>query len=62
MKKELDDIAKENNFNSLEKIQKLFITEKEFLITNGCFTPTLKFIRNNIVKIYEKEIEEMYEY
>lgn len=60
MKNELDEIAKENNFNSLEKIRKFFITEKEFLISNGCFTPTLKLIRNNIVKMFEKEIEEMY--
>jgi len=60
IKSDLDAIAKENNFNSLEKIVKLVLTDKEFLISNGCLTPTLKLVRNVIAKMFEKEIEAIY--
>jgi len=61
VKADLDGIAKENNFNSLEKINKFVLTDKEFLISNGCLTPTLKLVRNVIAKMFEKEIEEIYQ-
>jgi len=44
----------------LEKIVKLVLTDKEFLISNGCLTPTLKLVRNVIAKMFEKEIEAIY--
>ncbi len=61
IKEDLDNIAKGNGFNSLEKIAKLILTEKEFLISNGCLTPTLKLVRNVVAKMFEKEINEIYE-
>ena len=61
IKADLETIAKENNFNSLEKITKFVLTEKEFLISNGCYTPTLKLVRNVIAKMFEVEIEAIYQ-
>lgn len=61
IKSGFDVLAKENNLNSLEKIVKFHISEKEFSIQNGCFTPTLKLARNVIAKIYEDEIKKLYD-
>lgn len=61
IKNDFDLLAKQNNFNSLEKISKFFLTPKEFTIQNGCLTSTLKVARNVIIKDYQKEIELMYQ-
>merc|ERR1711957_814605 len=60
IKTDLDNLAKENSFNSLEKIVKFHISLEEFTIANGCFTPTLKVARNMITKVYKDEIDVMY--
>merc|ERR1712032_901912 len=60
IKAEFDAMAKEANFNSLERIGKLFLCKREFTIQNGCFTATLKLARNVIFKEFEKEINELY--
>jgi long-subunit acyl-CoA synthetase (AMP-forming) len=54
-------LTKENNLNSLEKIVKFHISEKEFSIQNGCFTPTLKLSRNIIGNLFENEIKRLYD-
>jgi long-chain acyl-CoA synthetase len=61
IKLDLDNLAKENGFNSLEKIPKFHISLNEFSIQNGCFTPTLKVARNVIANLYKSEIEKLYE-
>lgn len=60
IKSDFDLLAKHANFNSLEKIVKFHISEKEFTIQNGCFTPTLKLARNIIANTFEKEIDALY--
>lgn len=60
MKADLDMLAKQSNFNSLEKIHKLYLSPKEFTIQNGCLTATLKLARNFIIKDFEREITAMY--
>lgn len=60
IKIDLDLLAKQSNFNSLEKISKFYLSPNEFTIQNGCLTSTLKIARNVIFKEFEKEIESMY--
>merc|ERR1711957_171764 len=60
IKAEFDAMAKEAGFNSLEKITKLFLCDREFTIKNGCFTATLKLARNVVFKEFEKDINECY--
>lgn len=60
IKAEFDAMAKEASFNSLEKIGKFFLCNREFSIQNGCLTATLKLARNVIFKEFEKEIDELY--
>lgn len=61
IKTQFDNLAKENSFNSLEKIVKFHISPKEFTIQNGCFTPTLKVARNVIANVYKQEIDSLYD-
>jgi len=60
IKTDLDNLAKENSFNSLEKIQKFHLSINEFSIQNGTFTPTLKLARNVITNVYKQEIDTLY--
>jgi long-chain acyl-CoA synthetase len=60
IKTELDNLATENSFNSLEKIPKFYLSPFEFTIQNGCFTPTLKVARNVIANVYKSEIDMLY--
>ena len=60
IKDEFDKLAKESNFNSLEKILKFYVSEKDFTMQNGSYTPTMKLVRNVIAQQYEKEINKMY--
>ena len=60
IKNEFDNLAKENGFNSLEKIPKFHLSLNEFSIQNGCFTPTLKVARNVIATFYKSEIDKLY--
>eukprot|EP00397_Hematodinium_sp_SG-2012_P003901 GEMP01003911.1.p1 GENE.GEMP01003911.1~~GEMP01003911.1.p1 ORF type:complete len:771 (+),score=134.67 GEMP01003911.1:151-2463(+) len=64
--KYLTDIIKKTNENSsvvpsnAAKIQKFLILPRDFSIVGGEFTPTLKFRRNEVCKIWAKEIDSMY--
>ena len=60
IKAHFDSMAKEASFNSLEKIGKFFLCNREFTIQNGCLTATLKLARNVIFKEFENEINELY--
>ena len=61
IKNEFDKLAKENSFNSLEKINKFILSGKEFTIDNGCLTPTMKLVRRKIEATYKEEITKMYD-
>ena len=53
-------LAKENNFNSLEKIYSNFeIVGKEFEM-GVVLTPTMKLKRKNAREVYAKHIERIY--
>lgn len=43
-----------------EEIRKFIIAKEEFSLENGLLTPTLKVRRNEVIKRYSKEIEELY--
>lgn len=60
IKNDLNRLAKENNFNSLEKVNHFILTDEEFSVENECMTPTLKLIRKKIEKRYNEQIEEQY--
>ena len=58
---DLATIAKQNNFNSLEKVKTNFeFVEKEFEI-GLVLTPTLKLRRKNAREVYQEEIQRIYE-
>jgi long-chain acyl-CoA synthetase len=59
VKRDLDILSKENNFNSLEKINSFVLTNKDFLEI-GCLTPTMKIMRKKIESEFSNEIEELY--
>jgi long-chain acyl-CoA synthetase len=60
IKQNLDKLAKENNLNSLEKLQKFVIANREFTIDNGCLTPTMKIVRRKIEQEFQEEINKIY--
>lgn len=53
-------IAKEKNFNSLEKITKMIIHNEMFTQQNGLLTDTMKMKRKSFSTMFEKQINEAY--
>jgi long-chain acyl-CoA synthetase len=60
IKRDLDNLASANNFNSLEKIPQFIITNREFTIENSCLTPTMKLVRRKIQELFKDEIDSLY--
>lgn len=60
IKLSFDGIAKFSKFNSLEKPQRFVLTFNEFTIGNELLTPTMKLVRKNIQKYFQKEIDLAY--
>jgi long-chain acyl-CoA synthetase len=60
LKSDFEILAKENNFNSLEKISCMVISNVDFTIDNGCLTPTLKIVRRKSVELMKDKIDEVY--
>ena len=60
IKADLDSLAKEFSFNSLEKIPKFVLSSKEFTINNGCLTPTFKLVRRKVAEEFKEEINKLY--
>ncbi len=58
---DLNRLATENKFNSLEKIKQLYLTLDNFTIENDLLTPTMKIKRNNAVKFYSTIIKDLYD-
>lgn len=54
-------IAGANKFNSLEKPQDIFLTADAFSVENDILTPTFKLKRNVGQRIYQAQIDAMYE-
>ena len=53
-------IAKEKNFNSLEKITKMIIHNEMFTLQNGLLTDTMKIKRRSFDQIFGKQIDTIY--
>jgi len=53
-------IAKDKNFNSLEKISKMIIAREMFTLQNGLLTDTMKIKRRSFAQTFAKEIEAAY--
>jgi long-chain acyl-CoA synthetase len=60
VKADLDELAKVNSFNSLEKIPKLMLLGREFTVANGCLTPTFKLVRRKVAEEFKDEIDSLY--
>ena len=50
----------EFKLTGLERIKKVHLTSTSFNQENGMATPTMKIKRYNVIKHFEKEIQEMY--
>ena len=60
IRKDFERLAKEANFNSLEKVVYFIISNEDFTVENECMTPTMKMVRNKIEKKFKKEINDLY--
>ncbi|MDA9974514.1 long-chain fatty acid--CoA ligase [Candidatus Pelagibacter sp.] len=58
IEKEIEKINK--NLSKIEKIKKYFIIKNQFTIENNMMTPTLKLKRYKIIKIYQNELEKLF--
>eukprot|EP00826_Nyctotherus_ovalis_P041415 TRINITY_DN4161_c0_g1_i2.p1 TRINITY_DN4161_c0_g1~~TRINITY_DN4161_c0_g1_i2.p1 ORF type:complete len:605 (-),score=202.78 TRINITY_DN4161_c0_g1_i2:176-1990(-) len=59
--KDLERIAREENRNGFEVIKNVHLTNTPFSVENDTMTPTQKIKRFQAEKMYEKEINAMYE-
>lgn len=58
--KDLEVLAKEANFNGLEKVKYLILTFEGFTIENGCMTPTMKIVRKKVELKFKDRIDSLY--
>ena len=58
---DLDRLAKEANFNGLEKVHYILLNYEGFTIENNCLTPTMKIIRKKVEIKFKKRIDKLYE-
>ena len=58
--KDLEGLAKEANFNGLEKVKYIILTFEGFTIENGCMTPTMKIVRKKIELRFKDRIDMLY--
>ena len=59
--KDFEKLAKEVEFNGLEKLKYIIIDFEEFTNNNNCLTPTMKIIRKNVEKKYKERIDDLYD-
>ncbi len=59
--KAMEDKAKENALNSLEKVKAIYVTLEPFSVDNELVTPTFKIKRNIAKKVFAQQITKMYE-
>lgn len=60
-KKIIEKLAKDENFNSLEKPQKFIFSKVDFSIDNDMLTPSMKLKRNKISEYFREQISKCYE-
>ena len=59
--KDFENLAKEAEFNGLERLKYIIIDFDEFTNSNNCLTPTMKIIRKNVEKKYKERIDNLYD-
>ena len=59
--KDFENLAKEAEFNGLERLKYIIIDFDEFTNSNNCLTPTMKIIRKNVEKKYKERIDDLYD-
>jgi len=59
--KDFENLAKEAEFNGLERLKYIIIDFEEFTNSNNCLTPTMKIIRKNVEKKYKERIDNLYD-
>ncbi len=57
---DLDKLAKEAEFNGLEKVKYLLLTKEGFTVENGCMTPTMKIVRKKVEIRFKERIDKLY--
>ena len=57
----INEVAKAKKFSSLEKPKEIFLTADAFTVENDILTPTFKMKRNVGKKVYQAQIDAMYE-
>ena len=57
---ELLKLAKEANFNGLEKVKYVLITFEGFTVENNCMTPTMKIVRKKVELRFKERLDEIY--
>lgn len=60
VKNNLQALARENNLTSLEKVNHLCLSKREFTVEGGCLTPTMKLCRKVVEVQYKAEIDKLY--
>ena len=55
-------LAKEANFNGLEKLNYILLSYEGFTIENNCLTPTMKIIRKKVEIKFKERIDKLYEF
>jgi long-chain acyl-CoA synthetase len=60
IKSDLANLAKDSNFNSLEKVNQMILTTTDFTVENGCLTPTMKLVRRAIMETVKDKIKQIY--
>ena len=59
--KDFENLAREAEFNGLERLKYIIIDFDEFTNYNNCLTPTMKIIRKNVEKKYKERIDDLYD-
>ena len=59
--KDFENLAREADFNGLERLKYIIIDFDEFTNNNNCLTPTMKIIRKNVEKKYKERIDDLYD-
>ena len=60
--KDFGRLAKEANFNGLEKLNYILLDYEGFTIENNCLTPTMKIIRKKVEIKFKERIDNLYEF
>lgn len=60
--KDMEVTAQGAQLKGFEKVKDIYVEEQPFTVENNLLTPTLKIRRHEAKKMYEKEIDSMYEH